>query len=91
MMYQACHLHPIVGGNVSRAVYQTLNDHLLWRDLDEQRRQLIENHVKYIVIHRPDGKVILSKSGKTCSLRRCIQKRILSCIRATMLSFLSLY
>jgi len=51
MMYQACHLHPIVGGNVSRAVYQTLNDHLLWRDPDEQRRQLTENHVKYIVIH----------------------------------------
>ncbi len=51
MMYQACHLHPIVGGTVSRAVYQTLNDHLLWRDPDEQRRQLTENHVKYIVIH----------------------------------------
>jgi hypothetical protein len=63
MMYQACHLHPIVGGNVSRAVYKTLNDQLLWRDLNEQRRQLTENHVKYIVIHRSDGKLILSKLG----------------------------
>lgn len=64
MAYQACHLHPIVGGNVARPVYQTLNDHLLWRDLNEQRRQLIENHVKYIVIHRPDGKLILSNLGE---------------------------
>lgn len=63
MMYQACHHHPIVGGNVSRAVYQTLNDRLLWRDLNEQRRQLTENHVKYIVIHHPDGEVILSNLG----------------------------
>jgi hypothetical protein len=60
MMYQACHLHPIVDGNVSRPVNKTLNDRLLWRDLDEQRRQLTENHVKYIVIHRPDGKLFPS-------------------------------
>lgn len=58
MMYQACHLHPIVGGNVARPVNKTLNDRLLWRDLEEQRRQLTENHVKYIVIHRAEGKLI---------------------------------
>ncbi len=58
MMYQACHLHPIVGGNVARPVNKTLNDRLIWRDLEEQRRQLTENHVKYIVIHRAEGKLI---------------------------------
>lgn len=55
MMYQTCHLHPIVDGNVSRAVNLTLRDRLETGDLDQQRRQLIENKVKYIVIHRPDG------------------------------------
>jgi hypothetical protein len=58
MMYQACHLHPIVGGSVARPVNKTLNDRLIWRDLEEQRRQLTENHVKYIVIHRAEGKLI---------------------------------
>jgi len=55
MMYQACHLHPIVARNVARPVYKTLNDHLQLRDLDQQRRQLTENHVKYIVIHPSQG------------------------------------
>jgi hypothetical protein len=55
MMYQACHLHPIVDGNVARAVDITLRDRLEIRDLDQQRRQLAENKVKYVVIHRRDG------------------------------------
>jgi hypothetical protein len=55
MAYQACHLHPIVAGNVARPVDKTLLDRLQTEDLDQQRRQLAENKVKYIVIHRPDG------------------------------------
>jgi hypothetical protein len=57
MMYQACHLHPIVDGNVSRPIDKTLYDRLVTGDLDQQRRQLAANNVKYIVIHRPDGKL----------------------------------
>ena len=57
MMYQACHLHPIVDGNVARAVDITLRDRLEIGDLDQQRRQLIENKVKYMVIHEPDGEL----------------------------------
>lgn len=55
MMYQTYHLHPIVDGIVSRAVSPTLRDRLETGDLDQQRRQLTENKVKYIVIHRPEG------------------------------------
>lgn len=55
MMYQACHLHPIVGGNVARIVNKTLADRLVTDDLEQQRRQLVENNVKYIVIHWPSG------------------------------------
>lgn len=57
MMYQACHLHPIVNGNVARIVGKTLYNRVVTKDLDQQRRQLTENSVKYIVIHRPDGKL----------------------------------
>jgi hypothetical protein len=66
MMYQACHLHPIVDGNVSRAVNISLRDRLETGDLEQQRRQLTENKVKYIVIHRPDGKLFQwhSKDGE---------------------------
>lgn len=62
MMYQACHLHPIVDGKVARAVNITLRDRLETRDLDQQRRQLTENKVKYIVIHRPDGELFQWRS-----------------------------
>jgi hypothetical protein len=54
MMYQACHLHPIVDGSISRMVNETLVDRLVTDDLEQQRRQLVANNVKYIVIHRPD-------------------------------------
>ena len=53
MMYQTCHLHPIVNGIVSRILNKTLEDQLITDDLDQQRRQLTDNKVKYIVIHRP--------------------------------------
>lgn len=55
MMYQACHLHPIVNGTISRIVNKTLADQLVTDDLEEQRQQLVENNVKYIVIHPPNG------------------------------------
>jgi hypothetical protein len=62
MMYQVCHLHPIVDGEVSRQVGKTLYDRLVTNDLDQQRRQLTENNVKYIVIHKPDGKLFQWRS-----------------------------
>ena len=55
MTYQACHLHPIVRGIVARIVNKALADQLVTDDLKRQRLQLVENKVKYIVIHRPDG------------------------------------
>ena len=55
MTYQACHLHPIVDGTISRMVNITLADRLVTDDLEQQRWQLVANNVKYIVIHRPDG------------------------------------
>lgn len=55
MMHQVCHLHPIVGGTLSRIVNKTLADRLVTDDLQQQRRHLVENNVKYIVIHRPAG------------------------------------
>lgn len=55
MMFQACHSHPIVNGLTSRIVSKTLADRLVTNDLEEQRRQLVESHVKYIVIHSPKG------------------------------------
>jgi hypothetical protein len=72
MMYQACHLHPIVDGYVAREVYKTLGDRLETKDLDQQRRQLTENNVKYIVIHRPDGKLFRwrSEDGQVAQYER---------------------
>jgi hypothetical protein len=55
MMYQTCHLHPIVDGNIARIVNKTLDDRLVTNDLELQRRQLTDNKVKYIVIHRPEA------------------------------------
>lgn len=56
MMQQACHLRPIVNGIVSRDVKPSLRDRLDFRDLQQQRRQLIDAKVKYIVITKPDGR-----------------------------------
>ena len=56
MMYQACHLHPIVNG--SHFSYRERNADRSTGDrynLEQQRRQLVENNVKYIVIHPPNG------------------------------------
>jgi hypothetical protein len=51
MMQQACHGRPIVQGNTSRDVVKTLKDHLELKDLEAQRRHLIDAKVKYIVLH----------------------------------------
>jgi hypothetical protein len=47
---------------VSRPIDKTLYDRLVTGDLDQQRRQLAANNVKYIVIHRPDGKLFQWRS-----------------------------
>jgi hypothetical protein len=56
MMQQACHGRPIVGGNISREVRQSLVNRLETADLRSQRQQLVANRVKYITINLPkDG------------------------------------
>jgi hypothetical protein len=56
MMYQAaCHQRPIVDGEVGRVLAISLHDVLETHDLVQQRRQLTENKIKYIVIHRQEG------------------------------------
>jgi hypothetical protein len=56
MMQQVCHGRPIVGGNISREVTQSLLNRLETADLRTQRQQLVANRVKYITINLPkDG------------------------------------
>jgi hypothetical protein len=52
MTYQICHEKPIVHATISRKLKQSLSDYLELDDLDSQRQQLKESHVKYIVIHK---------------------------------------
>jgi len=52
MMYQTYHEIPIVQGYLSRKIGKTLIDHLGYKDLQKQKAQLIESHIKYIVIHK---------------------------------------
>jgi hypothetical protein len=52
MMYQRLHGHPIVQGWVSRKPAPTLIDRLELKDLGVQRQQLVENKVKYVVLHK---------------------------------------
>jgi hypothetical protein len=55
MMLSTCHGHAIVLGETSRHMSFSLADRLQTRDLAEQKRQLTAAHVKYIVLHRPQG------------------------------------
>jgi hypothetical protein len=55
MMQQVCHGRPIVGGNISREVTQSLLNRLETADLRSQRQQLVANRVKYITINLPKG------------------------------------
>jgi hypothetical protein len=57
MMLSACHGHPIVAGETARKMGDTLEDRLVTTDLAAQRRQLVAAHVKYIVLHRPQGEL----------------------------------
>jgi hypothetical protein len=52
MAYQICHEKPIVHATISRKLKQSLSDYLELTDLDAQRQQLKESHVKYVVIHK---------------------------------------
>jgi len=53
MLEQVCHGRPIVGGMTSREMGQTLIYRLSITDLAQQKRQLSQAHVKYILLHRP--------------------------------------
>lgn len=52
MMYQTYHGFPIVQGHVSRRTDKSLIDYLVSKDLLKQKKQLIDNNVKYIIIHK---------------------------------------
>jgi len=52
MMFQTFHHRPIVQGLVPRKIGRSLIDYLSFRDIQERRRQLISNKVKYIVLHK---------------------------------------
>ncbi len=55
MMLSACHGKPIVMGETARRMGASLADRLVTGDLAAQQRQLAAAHVKYIVLHRPQG------------------------------------
>jgi len=52
MMYQIYHGFPIAQGAVARKTGTALIDYLDIKDFDNQKKQLLENKVKYIVIHK---------------------------------------
>ncbi len=52
MMYQVCHGRPIVDARISRKLSLTLDDALEMKDLLVQRKQLMDNRVKYVVVHK---------------------------------------
>lgn len=52
LLYQTMHHRPIVGGNFTRKLERTLSDNLERKDIDVQLQQLVDNQVRYIVIHK---------------------------------------
>ncbi|MCX6832055.1 MAG: hypothetical protein NT028_07975, partial [candidate division Zixibacteria bacterium] len=52
MMHQTLHDKPIVNGATTRKVGKSLIDSLAMNDLDVQRRQLVDDKVKYLVVHK---------------------------------------
>jgi len=52
MMYQASHRIPIVNGATTRKVGKSLIDSLAMDNLDVQRRQLVDDKVKYLIVHK---------------------------------------
>jgi hypothetical protein len=59
MMLSACHGHAIVAGETARQLRLTLDDRLVTDNMATQQRQLAAAHVKYIVLHRPRGRLFL--------------------------------
>jgi hypothetical protein len=57
MADQVCHHRPIVIASIAREVTQSLSDRLEVKDLGLQRKQLIDNKVKYIVLRRKDDAI----------------------------------
>jgi hypothetical protein len=57
MAAQSCHGRPIAEGNVARQLYPTLEDRLEIGDLAKQKRELRDARIKYIVIHKPKGRL----------------------------------
>jgi hypothetical protein len=51
MMYQICHHQPIVHASISRKLTTTLIDRLEFHDLQRQQQQLLDQGVRYIVVH----------------------------------------
>ena len=52
MMYQTMHEIPIVQGLVPRKVGTSLINDLEFEDIEKRKQQLIDSHVKYIVLHK---------------------------------------
>jgi len=57
MAEQVCHQRPIVQGETSRDVARTLRDMLETKNLEMQRRQLIDAKIKYIVLRHIDNEI----------------------------------
>jgi hypothetical protein len=57
MMLSACHGKAIVQGETARRLGFTLADQLEVHDMAAQQRQLAGAHVKYIVLHKPQGQL----------------------------------
>jgi hypothetical protein len=55
MMQQMCHMHPIVQGNPAYAIKSTLRDYLITNNLAEQKKQLTDAKVKYVVLYKQFG------------------------------------
>lgn len=51
MLDQVCHRRPIVGGITTREMGTSLIYRLSLADLGKQREQLVQSHVKYILLH----------------------------------------
>jgi hypothetical protein len=52
MLEQLCHRRPIVDGVISREMGTSLLNRLSVADLSRQRRQLVQAHVKYLLLHK---------------------------------------
>ena len=64
MMLSTCHGHPIVAGETARKMGDSLEDRLVTIDLAAQRPPTRLLHVKYIVLHRPQGGRVPLEQGR---------------------------